>query len=147
MTAKNKCNECDESETLANKEATTMITTNKSGGNELQFEEFPERADIKVSKTLTTPKGDKIRAIVTTGRSIMLTGIGKHDGDIVTVIGNPEVVPTELLGEIWDGIKSVVGAIIKVISQGCTPTQTTTVNVGPDGKVTGITTTNTCVPN
>ncbi len=124
-----------------------MTTTKKYDGSELQFEEFPERADIKVSKALTTSKGDKIRAIVTTGRSVMLTAIGKHDGDTVTVTGSPDLVTTELLGDIWDGIKGLVGKAIDLITKGCNMETNTTVNVGPDGKVTSISTTTKCVPN
>lgn len=85
-----------------------MTTTKRSDGSELHFEEFPERADIKVSKALTTSKGDKIGVVVTTGRSVILAAVGKHDGDTVTVIGSPDVGATELLGEISDGVKGVV---------------------------------------
>ncbi|MGC1307271.1 MAG: hypothetical protein WA885_08585 [Phormidesmis sp.] len=136
----------DESETSTNKEATIMMTMNKSDSSELQFEEFRERADIKVSQALTTSKGDKIRAVMTTGGSVMLVAVEKDDGDTITVIGSPDSIPAELLGEIWDGIKSIVGKAIDII-KGCTPKTVTQVNVGKGGKITSITTTTTCVPN
>jgi len=119
----------------------------KYDGSELQFEDFPEQADIKVSKVLTTSKGDKIRVIVTTGESVVLTATGQRDGDTVTVIGDPELVATALLGEIWDAVKGVAGKALDLLTKGCSPMTVTQVNVGPDGKVTSITTTTTCVPN
>jgi hypothetical protein len=83
---------------------------------------------------------------MTTGGSVMLVGVGKDDGDTVTVVGSPDSVPTALLGEIWDAVKGLGGKLVDLI-QGCKPIQTTQVNVDKDGKITGVTVTNACTPN
>jgi hypothetical protein len=73
------------------------------------------------------------------------------DPDLVIVSTNPGGLETlELgLGDIWDGIKEGGGKLFDFagkLLKGCTPRQTTTVEVN-DGKVTKITTVNECVPN
>ena len=122
---------------------------NRQCFGELQFENFPERTDIQVSKSPTTAKGDKIRVIATTGQNAVLIAIGRRDGDTVTVIGEPEVLTAPLLGEIWDVLKSLAAIGVDLLTRkgGCTPVTTSTVEVDKDGHVTKITVTTTCVPN
>jgi hypothetical protein len=112
----------------------------KSG---LQFEEFPARSDIRVSKVLTTPGGDKIRAVITTGRSTILTSAGEPNGDSVIIVGDPGELAFSL-GDIWDRLKELAlkkaGSVLGGGGGQCTSTTTMTVEVGK----TTVTTTTMC---
>ena len=124
-----------------------MTTNLRNNENELEFEEFPGRAEIQISKVLITPEGDKIRAIVTTGNSVMLTALGDSSGDTVIVTGE---LPTDqvVYFSVWGTIKKIGSFIGGLLGGGggqkCTTT--TTVTLDANGKVKSITTTTVCSP-
>jgi hypothetical protein len=119
-------------------------------GTHLEFEHLPGITDARISKSITTPKGNHVRAVVT-GSTVTLTSAKRPHSDIVIVGGGGDTMEVPLLGDIVDGITSALGSalggLVKLIkSAGCTMVTTTTVNVS-NGQVTGITTTTSCVPN
>lgn len=128
-----------------------MTLEDKREGRELEYERFPGQADIRVSTIQTTPRGEKIRAVVTTGNSILFTGVGQATGDTLIVTGEPGSDLTVFRG-FWDTVRDTVAGLVGELvkngggggGQKCTTT--TQVNVGKDGKVTGVTTTTTCAP-
>jgi hypothetical protein len=123
-----------------------MCTEHRFDGGGLEFEKSLGRTDLQVSRVLTTPKGDKIRAMVTTGQSILLAPIGQSNGDTITVIGDPGSATPFSLGDIWDKIKEAVAEGIKILSGGgCRPVTTTTITTHKDGTATIVQTT-TCGP-
>jgi hypothetical protein len=131
-----------------------MSTREHCDESALEFEAFPGRSDIQISKILTTAKGDEIRAVVTSGSSVVLTAVGRPNGDTVIVTGEPGSISTDsvIFKGFWDEVSKIIGEIVggllggdgKGGSQKCTTT--TTVQVGSGGKVESITTTTTCSP-
>jgi hypothetical protein len=125
-----------------------MNTAYRNIESALEFEAFPGRADIQVSKVLTTAGGDKIRAIFTTDNSVMLAAVGDPNGDTVIVTGELPTDQVNFLGRIWDIVKK--RAAEELLGggggQNCTTTTSTTVTVD-DGKVVTMTMTTTkCGP-
>jgi hypothetical protein len=71
-----------------------------------------------------------------------------NEGDRLTVVveggtGGGNVSPS-LVGDIVDSLAGAARSIKDFFGGGCTPVTITTVNVGPDGKVTSVTTTTSC---
>jgi hypothetical protein len=118
----------------------------------LAFEHFLAGADIQVSKVIETQGGDQIRAVVTTGDSVMLTAVGQLNGNVVIVVGESGKVPCDqaVFSETWDKIQKAAKAIGKEIfgdgGGGDKPpcTVTTHIEMGSDGKIKSITMTTTC---
>ncbi len=98
------------------------------------------------STTLKTPGGGSV-SVLHPGHGTVLVGTDTGGSKITVVVqGGPSGgVSENIIGDIWDAVTAVAGKIKGLLS--CTPVQTTTVTVGPDGKVTSIVTTNTCVAN
>jgi hypothetical protein len=132
-----------------------MATSNRYEEGALEFEEFPGQAEIRVSKVLTTAGGDKIRAIVTTGNSVVLTAVGDPNGDTVIVTGElptDEVIYKLTWGSVVKGLGEFIGGILGGDSGGsggaggggqkCTTTTVT--HFGKGGVIDSITTTTTC---
>ena len=107
---------------------------------ELEFEDFLKRRDIQISKVLTTPKGDEVRAILTASNTVILTGLGDSNGDTIIYTGDDKAIP--LLGEIWDAVKGGAGAIWDKLTRGqnCTPKKVTVLETHKDGTVSQTTT-------
>jgi hypothetical protein len=124
-----------------------MANTKRYDESILEFEDFPGRSDIRVSKVLTTEEGDKIRAIVTTGNSVILAAIGEPNGDTVIVTGELPTDPV-IYNRVWDFVKRVGKAIGGLFSGGggqkCTTT--TKVELDKNGSIKSITTTTVCSP-
>ena len=117
----------------------------KQNGGGLEYEQFPGQVDIKVSKIQTTPEDDKIRAIVTTGNSLVFAGVGRENGDTLIVNGDP-APDLVVYGRIWDAIKRVgkaIGGLFHSSGQKCTTT--TVITHGKDGSTT-VTVSMTCSP-
>lgn len=100
-------------------------------------------ADLKIGEAITTPQGNQFRAIML-GNQLVLTSAA-----VGTVVATgPGVIDfsvSGILGDIGDSLIEVLEKVKGLVS--CTPTQTTNITVGSDGKVTSITITSTCVPN
>lgn len=130
-----------------------MNTINEGERGHLEFEEIPARADIQVSKVIHTSDGDKIRAIVTTGQSVVLAAVGHNNGDTVVVTGGSTSLNKISLGDIWGWAHELAQKVKSVLSDGgssgCTTTTNTTVNVGNDGKITSVqvTSQSSCSPS
>lgn len=114
-------------------------STRRNETETLEFQRLPGEEDIRVSNVVAISEEEKIRAISTAGRSIVLAAVGRPDGDTVTVIGTGPFT-VFFLKELWDKAKAAAG----VLKGGQTCTTTTTVNIGSDGKVTGFTVTTVC---
>jgi|SRR5688572_5354132 len=109
--------------------------------NPLEFEDFLRRRDIQISKVLTTPKGDHVRAILTASNTVILTGLGDFSGNTVVYTGEEQT--TQLLGEIWDAVKGVSTDLLDRLTKGqnCTPVTTQVIEHDKDGKLKITTTT------
>jgi hypothetical protein len=87
----------------------------------MEFESVPGRSDVQLSRVLTTPKGDKIRAIVTTGGTIVLTGVGRPSADTVILSGDvfdPGQSGTVMAKSVWDVIVGIAEEIVKDLIKG-----------------------------
>lgn len=109
--------------------------------NDLAFTKVKGFDQLQVSKTLVTPGGHHFQAIMTADHMTLTSEAG--DTILVTGPGVREFSISGLVGAVGDGLLGVLGAAKKLL--GCTPTSTTTVNVGSDGKVTSIQVIQTCV--
>jgi len=112
-----------------------MPATKKFSNKALDLKPFPGRADVEVSKILTTPKGDKIRAIVTTGNRVILTSLAKSDGN--TIIWTGEGQDMVMYSKVWDAIVRGAGAIWDLLTKGqnCTPVKIIVLETHKDGTV------------
>ncbi len=111
-----------------------------------------EGTHLRISKTIAGPKGTKFTAVyhgnTTTlinaadlSQSIVITAPPAGGGGAVTA----DVSISGVLGSIGDGLMEVLGALKKLVS--CTPTQTTQINMGSDGKISSVVITQTCGPS
>jgi hypothetical protein len=133
-----------------------MGTFTRNSESALEFEGFPARSDIQISKILTTASGDEIRAIVTSDHSVTLTAVGRPNGNSVIVIGEPGSMPTDsvVYKGFWDIFRGIAAKIAGEVLNGgngggteCETTTTSTVKTGPNGNVETVTTTTTkCRP-
>jgi hypothetical protein len=106
------------------------------------FRDIAGADGLKVADTITTPQGNQFQAIMW-GNSLVLTNAAV--GTVVaTGPGVADVSVSGVLGSIGDAIVDVLKTIKGILS--CTPQTTMHVDVGPDGKVTGITMSTTCAP-
>ena len=107
------------------------------------FREIAGVDGLKVADTITSPRGNQFQAIMM-GNSLVLTNAAV--GTVVaTGPGVIDLSVSGIIGGIGDALVDALKTLKGILS--CTPQQTTHIDVGPDGKITGITTTNTCVPN
>ena len=123
---------------------------------DLEFERVVGPADLRLSRSFATPGGDQVRAVITVGGRAVLTPARSSQGGLDTLVVDgvgDDAVAKSFLGNLWDKVKDKVGDMIGDIiggdgggggGQKCTTT--TNVTVGPNGQVTGITTTTTCGP-
>ena len=128
-----------------------MTAERDNSSERMEFETFPGRADIQVSKILTTEAGDEVRAVVTTGGAVVLTRVGKPTDDILIVNG---LDPGDEGGGAivylsWlDFLKPFTDELAKKVMGGggqkCTSVTTTVVDA--KAGTTTTTTTMTCVP-
>jgi hypothetical protein len=103
----------------------------------------------------TTPAGHAVE-LLHTRKGAILSG-ATPDGAHLTMIVNggggggagtggfAEFSIGGALGGLWDTVVEAAGKLKSLLS--CTPVQTTTVNVGADGKITSVTISNSCVPS
>lgn len=92
-----------------------MAVKRERGGTALDFEDFPGRSDIQISRIFETARGDKLRAIVTTGERIILTRVAAPSGNTVILTGDvePSETDTVVYSRVWDSIAGIVGEIAK----------------------------------
>jgi hypothetical protein len=108
--------------------------------SKIEFEKSLDQTDIQVSKVITTPKGDKIRATKIAGGRYMLTAVGEPKGNIVIVTGETSTHSiASLFGRIWDAIKGAIKGLIDTIANNCTGSVIVTTSVGSDGSSTSVT--------
>ena len=107
-------------------------TKNSFEGSGFALDKMPIQKDVQVSKVLTTKKGNKIRAVLTTGGNVILTAAEEPNGNIIVLTGK---TPTALVGEalsaLWDAVKEAAKGIESLFS--CAPVVTTTIKYGKDG--------------
>jgi hypothetical protein len=112
----------------------------------VEFENLEGKSNLKLSKVINTPNGHQFRAIVE-GKSVMFRSVTNPTGGTIVVTG-PTISELSIGGVVsglLNDLADAIGKLVKVL--GCTPTATTTVTLGQDGKVTSITSTASCVPN
>ena len=117
-----------------------MSDRDKRNSSILAFEDVPGRADIQVSKVFKTVRGDGIRAIVTTGNTVVLTGVGQASNSTVIVSGEKgaDLTDSVMYAGFWDYIAELgkkIGVDILSDGQKC-QTIKATIDVTVDGKAT-----------
>ena len=108
--------------------------------------ERPKNAStIHGAKDITTRGGLRFDTIRHGNSVTLVSHADPNQNVIVTGPVTMDLSVGGVISGILDDIAGALKALKGILS--CTPTQTTQVTVGSDGKVTGITVTNTCVPN
>ena len=93
-----------------------MASARKSS-EALEFESFPGRADIQISKTVTTPGGDEIRAVLTTGGKVVLTAVGRPSSDVIIVDDfGSEDGSAVVYNKLWDTLRPIAEEVGKSIA-------------------------------
>ena len=117
-----------------------MSILNRFDNKEWDFKPFPGRTDIQVSKTFTAKNGDKIRAIVTSSNTVILTAVGNPNGNTIIFTGDPGSIPTDpvIYRSWWDATAEVAKQILERLFKGqnCTPVTKQKIETHKDGTVT-----------
>lgn len=107
------------------------------------FREIAGVDGLKIADTITTPQGNQFQAIMM-GNSLVLTNAAV--GTVVaTGPGVIDLSVSGIIGGIGDALVDALKTLKGILS--CTPQQTTHFDIGPNGQITGVTVTSTCVPN
>jgi len=96
--------------------------------------------------TITTPGGNSFEAHGIANGAFLVSTSADGDGNTIVVQGDTGGTAEfpDILGAVGDGVMGILKAAKDLL--GCKMTTTTTVNVGPDGKITSVVTTTTCAP-
>jgi hypothetical protein len=114
----------------------------------VEFEPVVRRTDVQLSKPFPTGVGDDmVRAMLTSGGSVVLTPLSGDDIISTVVVTSDETDVVELsFGDLWNTIKTVAGLVLDAIKDqkgddkggDCGGTVNVTVNVMGTGNIGSI---------
>lgn len=141
-----------------------MQTEKSAAAPRLEFEPVKGAAELRLSRSFESPRGDRIRVVMTARNSAVITPTGARRSALDTLVidglddsGNGAIARS-FWGKVWDVATSVASDVLDAVTDdgggsgggggGSNTRCSVTVHqtYGPDGRLTGQTWTTTCSP-